>query len=116
MSYERLDKYLEDHLPELLEDLAQLVSINSEKAEAEDEMPFGRGNAACSATAAKIAEKCGLKVRNYENYVVTADLAPDKGCGYPGTFGCGSGRRWLDGDRSVHDEGGKRQSLWPRHR
>ncbi len=77
MSYERLDKYLEDHLPELLEDLAQLVSINSEKTEAEDEMPFGRGNAACSATAAKIAEKCGLKVRNYENYVVTADLAPD---------------------------------------
>lgn len=77
MDYERLDKRLEEYLPELLADLAQLVSINSEKTEALEGMPFGRGNAECSAAATTIAEKCGLKACNYENYVVTADLASD---------------------------------------
>lgn len=77
MNFEKLDKRLEGYMPELLEDLARLVSINSEKTEALEGMPFGKGNAECSAAAAAIAEKCGLKTRNYENYVVTADLAPD---------------------------------------
>lgn len=77
MDFKTLDKRLEDYLPELLEDLAQLVSINSERTDALEGMPFGKGNAECSAAAAKIVEKCGLKARNYENYVVTADLAPD---------------------------------------
>lgn len=78
MDYRKLDECLEKYLPELLEDLARLVNINSEKTEAEEGMPFGRGNAECSSAAVKIAEKCGLEAQNYENYVVTADLAPDK--------------------------------------
>lgn len=76
MKYEKIDRYLEEHMQELLQDLDVLVSINSEKTEALPGMPFGKGNADCSAAAEKIARKCGMAVTNYDNYVVTADMDP----------------------------------------
>lgn len=77
MKYEKLDHYLEEHLPELLQDLGLLVGINSERSEPLPGMPFGKGNADCSAAAEKILQKCGLVVKNYDNYVITADLMPE---------------------------------------
>ena len=78
MDYTKIDRWVEDHLPELLQDLETLVAINSERTDAQAGMPFGAGNAACSAAAMEIIGKCGLAAKNYDNYVVTADLAPDK--------------------------------------
>ena len=77
----KLDLWLEEHLNELLSDLDTLVAINSERTDALPGAPFGQGNADCAAAAMKIVEKTGMAARNYENYVVTADLAPemDKG-------------------------------------
>lgn len=71
MDYTKLDQVLEQYLPELLEDLSRLVAINSECTESLEGMPFGRGNAACSAAAMEIAQKCGLAAKNYDNYAVT---------------------------------------------
>ena len=78
MNFEKIDRYLEDHLEELLQDLSVLVSINSERTEALPGMPFGKGNADCCAAAMPIVEKCGLKVTNYDNYVITGDLMDEK--------------------------------------
>lgn len=77
MDYKMLDQYLEAHLEELLQDLSELIAINSERTEALEGMPFGEGNAKCSAAAMEIITKCGMAAKNYENYVVTADLAPE---------------------------------------
>lgn len=77
MDYNAIDRYLEAHLQELLQDLDTLVSINSERTEALEGMPFGKGNADCSAAGMKIVEKCGMAAANYENYVITADLNPE---------------------------------------
>lgn len=77
MEYLKLDQWLENHLPELLGDLERLVAINSERTEALEGMPFGQGNADCAAAAMEMVQKAGFAGRNYENYVVTADLAPE---------------------------------------
>ena len=77
MDYKAMDQYLEEHLEELLGDLGTLVAINSERTEALEGMPFGQGNAECSAAGMEIIKKCGMEARNYENYVITADLAPE---------------------------------------
>ena len=43
MDYTKIDTYLEEHIPALLEDLSRLVAIDSERREALPGMPFGRG-------------------------------------------------------------------------
>lgn len=78
MRYEKLDSYLEEQLPELLKDLETLVAINSQRTQAREGMPFGEGNAQCAAAGMEILRRSGMKATNYENYVITADLAPEK--------------------------------------
>jgi len=77
MNAAKLDQWLEEHLPEYLEDLERLVNINSEWSEPQEGAPFGAGNAACAAAAMEIVERRGLTAKNYDYYAVTADLAPE---------------------------------------
>ena len=47
VDYTKIDAYLEEHIPALLEDLSRLVAIDSERREALPGMPFGREAAEC---------------------------------------------------------------------
>ena len=77
MNFEKLDNYLEEQLPNLLKDLETLVAINSQRTQAQEGMPFGEGNAKCAAAGMEILRSAGKKATNYDNYVITADLAPE---------------------------------------
>ena len=77
MNYKKLDSYLDEQLPNLLKDLEALVSINSQRTQAKEGMPFGEGNAQCAAAGMELLRRTGMKATNYDNYVITADLAPE---------------------------------------
>ncbi len=73
----KIDTYLEAHMPELLSDLAQLVAVNSERMPAQAGMPFGPGTAQCVAEAERMLRTYGFVAKNYDNYVLAADIAPE---------------------------------------
>ncbi|MCD8021699.1 MAG: M20/M25/M40 family metallo-hydrolase [Lachnospiraceae bacterium] len=81
---ERIDAYIDGKKDEMLQDLMTLVRIDSQKGEASEGKPFGEGPAAVIAAAQGMMESYGLKVRNYENYVVAGDLIPAA----DGTYDC----------------------------
>lgn len=71
---EKLDAYLDGKQDEMLADLSALIRIDSTKGEAAEGKPFGEGPAAAVAAMQGLLEKYGLRVTNYDNYVVTGDL------------------------------------------
>lgn len=77
---EKITAYVEAHTDEMIEDARTLIAINSEKMAAEPGMPYGRGTAEVFTAAAKILAGHGMKVKNYENYVLTADLNEGEPC------------------------------------
>ncbi len=76
MYRDQTDSYIESKREEMLEDLKALVRINSQRGEAEEGKPFGAGPAAVIAKAQEMMSRYGLRVRNYDNYVVTGDFGP----------------------------------------
>lgn len=70
----KIQSYIEAHEQDMLQDAMELIAINSERMEAKPGMPFGEGNAAVLAKAEEILERRGFAAKNYDNYVVTADL------------------------------------------
>ncbi len=77
VDYTKIDAYLEEHIPALLEDLSRLVAIDSERREALPGMPFGREAAECLSAASDMIRGYGFSVKNYDNYVITADMDPE---------------------------------------
>lgn len=73
---DKINKWLEAHKEELLEDLSTLCSINSVKGAYEQGKPFGTGPFEALNAALAMCERYGFSVQNYENYVGTADLDP----------------------------------------
>jgi len=73
-------EYMEAHEQEMVADASALIAINSEKMEARPGMPFGEGNARVFEAAQQILTRCGFPVKNYENYVLTADLNDGPAC------------------------------------
>ena len=71
---EQIEAYLDAHKEEMLADICRLIRINSTKGEAVIDCPFGEGPAKALAEALEMAERYGFTVKNYENYVGTADL------------------------------------------
>ena len=59
---------------ELVDGISRLVRIRSVREDAQPGMPFGPGPAKALAEALTLAEELGFSVRNYDNYVGTADL------------------------------------------
>jgi len=66
--------WVQSHREAYLQDVKRLVDIPSTKGEAKEGMPFGEGPAAALQEALHIAEEHGFQVKNYDGYVLTADL------------------------------------------
>ena len=71
---EKIRAYIDAHEQEMLEDAMALIAINSERMETKPGMPFGEGAAAVLEKAVEILNARGFEAKNYDNYVVTADL------------------------------------------
>ena len=70
----KLESYMDSHEEEMLQDAMALISINSEKMQAKPGKPFGEGTARVFEEAQRILAGHGFPVKNYENYVLAADL------------------------------------------
>ena len=77
---DRIREYMDAHEEEMVADASALIAVNSERTEAKEGMPFGEGNALVFEEAQKILARCGFPVKNYENYVLTADLNDGPAC------------------------------------
>lgn len=75
MYKEILDRFIDEHVEEMLEDLKTLVRLDSIRGEAKEGMPFGEGPAKVLKAAEEMLSGYGFKTTNYENYVVTADFS-----------------------------------------
>lgn len=69
-----IEKYVDAHLDEMIEDLRTLCRINSVRTEAEEGAPFGKGPLAALNTASEMAEKYGFTVTDHDHHLRTADL------------------------------------------
>ena len=70
----KIKAYIDAHEQEMLQDAMALISINSERTEAKPGMPFGEGCAAVLKKAEEVLGNNGFAAKNYDNYVVAADL------------------------------------------
>ena len=71
---EEIERYMDSHKEEMIEDICTLCRINSEKMPYEEGKPFGDGPFQALQSALSMAERYGFSVNNYDNYVGTADL------------------------------------------
>ncbi len=70
---EQINKYLNENIDNMLDDLKGIMQIDSVCTEPIPGMPYGEGSAVALDYIKKLSEKFGLKTRNFQNYVVTAD-------------------------------------------
>ncbi len=75
MYRKEIEKYIEEHKNEMIEDIFTLCRIDSQKMAYEEGMPYGRGPARALTEALSIAEGYGFSIRNYENYVGAVDFS-----------------------------------------
>lgn len=78
MYKEQIDAYMDGQKERMIEDLKTLIRIDSQRTEAKPGMPYGEGAAAVLKAGLELMEKAGLQTKNYENYVITGDLYPEK--------------------------------------
>ena len=71
---DKIEEYIDSHRQEMLDDIATLCRINSEKMPYKAGMPFGEGVCAALGQALAMGERYGFSVNNYDNYVGTVDL------------------------------------------
>ncbi len=76
MNNMEVGKWIEAHQEELVKDIMDLCRIPSVQGEAKEGMPFGEEPCRALEAALKKCEEYGFAVKNYENYVGTADLDP----------------------------------------
>ncbi len=74
MYKEKIEQYIEAHKQEMLDDICTLCRINSERSAYQEGDPFGEGPSRALAQALQMADEYGFSIRNYDNYVGTADL------------------------------------------
>ena len=74
MVKERINELTQD----MLRDLASLVEIDSQLAEAKPGMPFGEGPARVLEKALQIADRMGLETKNLDNYCGYAQIGSGK--------------------------------------
>lgn len=75
MYRKQIEEYIDNHKEEMLQDLSELVRIESTKGEALPGKPFGEGPARALAAAEEMMKKYGMLTKNYDNYVVAGDLS-----------------------------------------
>jgi len=74
MYKEKIERYMDEHRQEFLEDICELCRINSEKMPAEEDMPFGPGAAECLDAALDMAEGYEFETQDYDGYVGCVDF------------------------------------------
>lgn len=74
---ELIEKYVEEHLPEMIEDLKAMCRIDSVRTDPVEGAPFGPGPLMALNAASDLSEKYGLKITDYDNFARTADLCPE---------------------------------------
>ena len=72
---EKIDRFVEDNMPGVLRDIAELVSIDSvARSSGPEGMPFGEGCAAALEKGLEISERLGLQAENCEGYIGYAQV------------------------------------------
>lgn len=74
MYREKIDKFIDAHKTEMLEDIAELCKIDSAKGSYRAGKPYGQGCFEVLQAALHIAECYGFSINNYDSYVGTVDL------------------------------------------
>lgn len=74
MYKEQITQFIDSHKEEMIKDICTLCCINSERMTPSEGKPYGEGPAAALEAAIEMAKGYGFAVRNYDNYVMTADL------------------------------------------
>lgn len=74
MEKEKLRQYFADHRQEMIDDIANLIRIDSVNGEATPGMPFGEKPTLALKQAKTAAKRMGLKAFNCDNHVVIVDL------------------------------------------
>ena len=77
MYKEKLEKYFEEHMDEILADLAEIVSIESVGDEDSDVKPFGEGSRKALDWGMKKLSEIGMSVRDIDGYAVHGDFSAD---------------------------------------
>jgi len=72
----KIDEWFAMHCDGMLEDLRQLIAINSVRGPAQEGAPFGPDSRAALALAGKMLEAKGFPASDFENVIVTADWGP----------------------------------------
>ena len=73
MYKDQVSRYIDSHCKEMTETLRELVRIPSCRQPAEADMPYGRSASEVLAKALDFCKDNGLTVKNFDNYVGTAD-------------------------------------------
>lgn len=74
MYREQIEKYIEEHRQELIDDVIRMCRIDSQKGPAKPGMPFGEGPYRSLVDTMEMAKEYGFDVKNYDNYVIAIDL------------------------------------------
>ena len=69
----KIDEWFNQHSDEMINDLAQLVAINSVKGEPAEGQPYGQASREVLEVARAQLEKRGFPVENFEDVIITAD-------------------------------------------
>ncbi len=78
MYREEIERYIDAHTQEMLEDIKSICAIDSQRSAYKEGMPFGEGPARALGVALEMAEKYGFFVCNYDNFAGAIDLFQDK--------------------------------------
>lgn len=76
MYRKEIEAYFADKQDQILADIARLVNIKSEREPMQEGMPFGKGPYLALMESKKLAEERGLSTKNFDNYVITAEIGP----------------------------------------
>lgn len=74
MYRQEIEKYMEEHKQEMLQDIIRLCRIDSQRGEAKEGMPFGEGPYKALMDCIDMVEGYGFSVKNYDNYAMAVDL------------------------------------------
>ena len=70
MNFE-VNKYIDDHVGDMVADLGRLVRIPSVSSESEPDAPFGSNCAKALEVMLSIAQSAGFTVSNFNNIIIT---------------------------------------------
>lgn len=124
---DRLEKYFDLHFDEIIEDLSEIMSIESYYSEPQPGKPFGEGSAKALAWGAKKGRELGLKVHNFDNYAISMtygenpilgilshlDVVPATREGWTHEpFACTVDNGYIYGRGAIDDKGPSVAVLW----